>query len=147
MHAFLSRRLQFNAILRGSKSGITTGTFLRLCAFATSDLLLTIPFAIYYLQTYIKNLHPWVSWGNVHENFGIIFYYDAALLYQQLDPSVPTYPTTYWIQKWTCVLAAFMFFAFFGLTDDAVKEYVRWIDRIKVILQRIAGISKRPINP
>jgi pheromone a factor receptor len=77
--------------------------------------------SIYYLQDVIKHLQPWISWNDVHDNFGVIYYYDATYIGRVSNELF----ISAWLEKWIVVIAAISFFAFFGLTEDAIDDYIR----------------------
>lgn len=126
MKAFLQRRLQFNAHLKGNNSGLTTGRFLRLIALSTSDLLVSFPLALYFLYTFSRHLIPWTSFSDIHYQFNYIWRVSAAEWANQ-----PTAETTVVLPLWLAPLNAVIFFAFFGLAEDALSDYVGWYVTIK----------------
>lgn len=121
IRAFLSRRLQFHTLLRGSQTGLTTSRYLRLIAVAMSDIIVYVPFACYDLSTFTKALVPWGSWSTVHSDFGYVGQWDSSYWAEY-----PTQQLSVFLLRWAAVLPAIAFFASFGLAEDALKEYAQW---------------------
>ncbi|KAJ7904108.1 hypothetical protein B0H13DRAFT_2025197 [Mycena leptocephala] len=69
-------------------------------ALASTDLLLTVPFA-----TFVLYSNPWVSWADTHSNFS----------------RVMQVPGIYW--RGPAKACALLFFAYFGFADEAIKNY------------------------
>jgi pheromone a factor receptor len=119
MKAFLERRLHFNTFLRGSRSGLTTSHYLRLMALALSDLIITLPLAAYFLHQGLREMRPWTSWRDVHNNFG-----QMRLIRQAAVPSGEL--TNMFLPRWLAPLSALLFFTFFGLSKEACDGYRSW---------------------
>lgn len=119
IRALLMQRIRFNALLKGSQTGLSTSRFVRLTLLACSDILIAIPLACYYLAGVIDNLRPWTSWNEVHADWGTML----AVTTQELATD-PASAEQYYVQRWIPVVAALLFFVFFGFSEDSVAEYM-----------------------
>lgn len=133
--AFLKRRLHFNTILQGQKSGLTTGHYLRLMALALSDLVITLPLAVYFLHGFLPKVKPWSSWGDVHENFGHVQVFPAASL-------KPGHQTHIFLPRWLAPLSALLFFSFFGLSKEACDGYRSWWKSLCSVFRKRSLLSR-----
>lgn len=61
---------------------------------------------------------PWVSWADTHSGYSRVFEIPRSVL----DQNTVTV-STYEIGRWTPVLGAYLFFGFFGFTDEARRNY------------------------
>ncbi|KAK0460303.1 pheromone A receptor-domain-containing protein [Armillaria novae-zelandiae] len=119
IRSFLRRRLQFNQFL-SSNSSLTANRYFRLMALASIELLVNIPVSTYglYININRTEIHPWVSWANTHYGWYIIDKY-PALLWRMNPYTVVAVE----LSRWSTVFVAFVFFAFFGFSDEARKHY------------------------
>ncbi|KDQ50581.1 hypothetical protein JAAARDRAFT_580088 [Jaapia argillacea MUCL 33604] len=104
-----------------ANSHLTRSFYWRLMALAGTELLIGTPLSIFIMVWDIRNggfgVQPY-SWSRVHSNFS----------------RVVQYPASYWkikapeleISRWDDVLSALIFFAFFGFSEDAQKNYRRF---------------------
>jgi len=124
---FAIRRRDFEQHLKNSHSVLTTGRYLRLMALAVSEMLWGTALGSYvlYLNIQDNGLRPWISWENVHYHFSRVVVYPRILI-----------PEWYWSRLimtwWILPSTAFLFFVFFGFSDEAVEGYLsifRWLRR------------------
>lgn len=123
---FFRRRLQFASFLRGNNSGLTINRFVRLSALATCDLIISLPLALYYLISFSQHLTPWISFEYIHLEFGTVNQFNAT--YMAKNPDIAT---TLFLPRWLSPLAAIIFFAFFGLAEDALSDYLTGYSRLQ----------------
>lgn len=91
-------------------------------ALASTDVAFGIPLSVYPLVTTIPVLRPWVSWSHVHSWWlRVVTFGDDQIL-----PSA-TYTTLFYLPRWITTLMCIMAFLYFGVGDDALKEYRRWL--------------------
>lgn len=121
---FLARRLQFQTLLKSSQSGLNSGQYFRLMAMASADLIIGMPLNIAILITKAQHVDAWPGISRVYENWGYVreVSADAVDIYYN-DPAGTTLSV---LSGWFAPLLAFLFFIFFGVTQDAVREYSRW---------------------
>ncbi|TFY56929.1 hypothetical protein EVJ58_g7331 [Rhodofomes roseus] len=120
LRAFAQRRAQFREFLSASNPSLTFGRYFRLMALATTELLFTIPVTSYaiYLNATTQPIEPWVSWSYVHYEFSRV----------QLVPSViwrmdRQLVVALELGQWLNPLCALVFFAYFGLAEEARRHY------------------------
>ncbi|KAI0246665.1 GPCR fungal pheromone mating factor [Lactifluus subvellereus] len=117
---FVKRERQFNEIISSNPS-LNRNRYIRLMILCSIEMLGTVPLAVFVLAHDLHfGFHPWVSWADVHSNYSHIH----------------QYPNIYWKNnsemvvgneffRWSLVLCAFVFFAFFGFADEARQNYRR----------------------
>ncbi len=133
---FLTRRLQFQTLLKSSQSGLNSSQYLRLMALSGSDIFLGFPLSLYYLLYYVirnaKDLLPF-DWSDVHYGWsyvGRVPFTDFPRYYYAAENFISTD-----LSRWLAVVLAIVFFLFFGIAEDATAEYLKWIDRVKRLLR------------
>lgn len=131
VHALVKQRLHFNTILRGSKTGLSTGRFIRLAALGCSDIILSVPWGVYFLYANAASIQPWLGWDNVHAGWSTVLAIRTEDFFED-----PSRIILLFLARWIPVLAAFLFFAFFGLSDDSIAEYSRWWINVRDMFPR-----------
>jgi pheromone a factor receptor len=134
---FLSRRLQLNTLLRSSNSGLDTGHYFRLMLMASADLILGFPLTILFLVTMARSLSPWTSFSDIHYGWSFVEQVSAAEFARFWE--TPSMFALYVATTWLCPMLSLIFFLFFGITPDAIGEYMRWIENIRGGFRRVAG--------
>jgi len=87
----------------------------------TLDLAFTVPLATWSIvETLVwgGGVNPWVSWADTHSGYSRVFQISRVVLDQDL-----VYVVGLEITRWAAVLCAFVFFGFFGFSDEAKKNY------------------------
>jgi pheromone a factor receptor len=99
---------------------LSINRYFRLMAMASADILFTLPLACYSLlyNLTVKPLMPWKGWADTHINFGFVGQYPSIVWH--LDPTVVGGLE---LNRWNPVIAAFVFFGFFGFVEEARKNY------------------------
>ncbi|KAF7312246.1 Pheromone B alpha 1 receptor [Mycena indigotica] len=120
IRAFYASRAQFKELLSSSNTNLNLNRYVRLMALASIDLLFTIPLGIWVLYTNVSvvGLSPWISWDDTHSNFSRVS--QIAAYFWRRDPLMVASLETL---RWATVFCAFIFFAFFGFADEAIKNY------------------------
>lgn len=123
---FLVRRLQFRHILASGDSNLTASRFFRLMALAATDAVigLSVTSARLGLQLAAGGFRANTSFKNVHLDFSVISQYPLTAILTTHDfvsfmASVYIYP-----------IYAFIFFAYFGLGEEALADYIQWGRRL-----------------
>ncbi|KAJ7909596.1 pheromone receptor [Mycena leptocephala] len=117
--SFYHRRAQFKELL-ASNNNLNLNRYVRLMCLASTDLLFTIPLAIWVLWVNVKvvGLSPWISWEDTHSNFSRVV--QVPGIYWRSDPyTVASLETL----RWATVACSFLFFGYFGFADEAMKNY------------------------
>lgn len=119
LRAFWNRRSQFKSII-AAHSSMTVNRYFRLMLLASIDMSTSLPLSLYGI--YINNvgipLVPYVSWENIHFDFGRVnqipaFFWRgdrAFLISVELD-------------RWVYPFCALLFFGLFGFAEEARKHY------------------------
>lgn len=129
LYSFNQRRLAFSSFLRSNQTSLTFGRYFRLMALAMTDVLLSSPLAIFsiWVNATATPIFPYISWADTHYGFS----------------RVDTYPALFWrsnhisasgiqFSRWIGPACAIIFFAFFGVADEARKNYVKafmWLSK------------------
>ncbi|KAJ7436171.1 pheromone A receptor-domain-containing protein [Mycena galericulata] len=142
LRAFSARRAAFAQFL-SAHNALTPARYLRLSALALTDLLLTVPLASFtiYLNATASPLGPWISFANVHFDFGRIEQIPHFLWAADESSRIAVELT-----RWASPACALVFFAFFGFAAEARRNYAllfAWMGRAFWRAAARAGI-KRP---
>jgi len=119
------RRADFNKMLAGNDN-LNSSRYLRLMGLAATELCLGIPWGTYaslYLNIHAFGsteslINPWISWKSVHANFSYVGQFPAIEWKLR-----PIGIITLELSRWSSVICAFIFFAFFGFAQEARKNY------------------------
>ena len=119
VRAFMKRRKQLRDLI-ASNADWTYSRYWRLTAVACVDLFFTIPLATWGIVGNLihHELHPWISWDNTHFDYSRVDQIPRVLLDQS-----PLAVDVLEINRWGAVLCSFVFFTFFGVADEARKNY------------------------
>lgn len=116
-HFWRSSRM-FNGML-GSNKNPNQNRYNRLIALSAAVILTSLPLSLVtlYITAYYAPLYPWISWDDTHSNYS----------------EVNQFPSVVWranatgvlleLNRWIIVIAAFLFFGFFGFAEEARKHY------------------------
>ncbi|KAG2361580.1 pheromone receptor [Suillus spraguei] len=117
--AFMKRRAQFSDVVK-SRTSLSINRYFRLMALATMELLCTTPISAYgiYINIADNPLEPWKGFADAHFNYSRVGLYPSVIWRLNSLTIVSTELT-----RWSLVLCAFSFFAFFGLAGEARKNY------------------------
>ena len=114
----MKRRKWFKNPVNGNVN-LTYNRYWRLVALASVDFCFTIPLTIMVIVLNgSSGVSPWVSWTDTHWGYSRVYQVPRIML--DRDP-VTVYSLE--ITRWTAVLCAFIFFGFFGFTDEARRNY------------------------
>ncbi len=138
LHHFWIRRITFARHLQSKNSALTSGHYFRLMSMSIVQIFWSVLItALNMWFTMRTGLRPWISWEDVHTDFGRIRQLPEVLIPDNI------YRLTYAIW-WTLPISSVLFFAFFSFGQEAMKEYsscLRWFKR--VVLRRPAEPEKR----
>jgi len=119
MRIFWRSSRMFNGML-GSNKNSNQSRYNRLIALSASQIFTTLPVSLFglYLDTHILTVNPWISWDNTHSDYSFVGQYPSIMW--RADP---VSGVIFELQRWIPVLAAFLFFVFFGFAEEARKHY------------------------
>ncbi|KAJ7212693.1 Rcb2.42, partial [Mycena pura] len=138
LYHFFRRRVTFARHLQDSSSALTPSRYFRLMAMALVQMLWsTVVTVTNMVLTLRGGLRPWISWADVHSDFGRIGFVPRVFI-----------PDSQWKPRyftvWAVPITAVLFFAFFAFGQDAIKEYKAFFG----VLRRAARIpEKKPRVP
>lgn len=134
----MARRNATLKVLIASHPNLTISRYWRLMILASMDILFNIPLYSYSLYLTTLTLQPWISWDNVHSDFGFIGQYSSALWHQDAQAV-----TTLEYGRWVYVFCAFVAFALFGFGAEARNDYRSiWTSISSRVISRNIGTSK-----
>ncbi|KAJ7718742.1 Rcb2.42 [Mycena metata] len=117
LYHFFRRRLTFARHLQDTNSALTPSRYFRLMSMAIAQMFWATFLTVTNMWlTCGGGLRPWISWADVHSDFGRIGVFPRAFI------PVDQWNWTYFI-FWTVPITAVMFFSFFAFGQDAMKEY------------------------
>lgn len=118
IRAFINKRKQHKELIPSSPN-LTYDCYWRLMALASVDFCFTIPLTIWALvDDALLGIRPWVSWASIHSGYTQIIEVPRTTLDQS-----PVAIQGLELYRWSSVLCAFIFFAFFGFAEEARKNY------------------------
>jgi hypothetical protein len=131
---FLARRKEFDAVLASGSSNINKDKYMRLLCLAAVGIVLHLPLSLWIIIVNVTAypVAPWVSWDDLHSNFGRIGYFNRFILQISPDAAIQLSAAI-----WAVWLAAVLYFALFGFGEEAMKQYREFIG----ILLRPFGIK------
>lgn len=141
IRAFVRRQIEFASILTAHPS-ITPWRYFRLMALAMTDLLLTMPLAIFaiWFNATSTPIQPWRSWDDTHFEYSRVMRY-PALIWRRDPKLVASMEFT----RWVVPVCALVFFAFFGLAEEATKNYISLVDKIQKRFRLRTRVKHRSI--
>jgi pheromone a factor receptor len=119
LQAFWMRRVQLNDML-SKTSSMTIGRYVRMILLSLCEMICTIPLGAYcmYFNTHRVPLVPYVSWANIHYDFN-----RAELVPAVEWKSDRSFQISVELNRWIYPVCAFLFFALFGFSEEARKNY------------------------
>nr|AEY62504.1 pheromone receptor a1 [Ustilago xerochloae] len=129
---FWIRRRQFQAVLASSASTINKAKYIRLLSLTAVDMLLFFPIYVGSVADTIKQAitTSYGSWSDVHIGFSHVPEFTAEVM--QTDP---TFKARLILSRLVCPLSAYIFFAMFGLGQEARQGYKQAILRALTFLK------------
>jgi pheromone a factor receptor len=125
---FIQRRAQFHDLLNAS--GYTASRYIRLMGLALAELvgIITCNLVVLGLNAEVP-LRPWISWDNVHSDFKRVDQYPLSVMTQHNRDVL-------WGVWALYPISAVLFFAFFGFGQEAITEYKKTYQWIRVHIFR-----------
>ena len=135
IYHFIKRKHQLAEVM-SSHQGLHRSRYIRLMLLAGSEMLVTIPYSSFLLSYTFKGGLIKFSWSTLRHNY----------------THVPQFSTVEWqsntvehaiieMDAWSLVYCAFIFFAFFGFSDEARGHYRRVYSSItrRVLFSKSSG--------
>jgi pheromone a factor receptor len=118
IYTFCKRERQFRQIM-SSNRGLNRSRYIRLMVLSGVEMLFTIPLGTFFI-VYNANMGvtPWISWEDTHSN-----YHRVVQVAGFMWKNNPNIVIGLEMERWSYVLCAFIFFAFFGFADEARQHY------------------------
>ncbi|EJU00450.1 STE-3-like pheromone receptor [Dacryopinax primogenitus] len=121
---FLQRRRDFELLTKMSPD-MNANRYIRLMTVATAEMIWGTPWYLFVLVSQFTDyaFQPWVSWDYVHSNWYRVGQYPLSLL----TPEERNIHLALW---WVTPVSGFLFFVFFGFSDQAMRDYrgvIRWV--------------------
>ena len=143
---FRKRQSDFRDVLSAStNASVTVNRYLRLMALASLEVMIGVPLTVasIALNATLNPVQPWVSWEETHFGFSRIDQIDAdtwkasSLARVMLESG-----------RWMTVICGLVFFLFFGLAEEARRNYKAWVERALLLVgvQYSFDSSKTKLN-
>ncbi|EIN05671.1 STE3-domain-containing protein [Punctularia strigosozonata HHB-11173 SS5] len=123
LHAFFKRAQGLKSLASlAMHENLNISRYWRLMALASVDLLLTIPLNswVLWMDTVRQPVFKWVSWADTHSNFSRVVQWPRVIW--SIDSMTVS---ALEVQRWSPIICAFIFFAFFGFAQEAKANYSR----------------------
>lgn len=121
----IRRHLELKDLFSGYQS-LNPSRYLRLLILAGTDVVLTIPLSAWVTAVSVRNgIYPWISWEDTHFGFSRVDQIPAY--YWRRNPEAAA---SLEFTRWSPVLCALVFFAFFGVADEARVHYRSAISKV-----------------
>ena len=112
------RERQLKELLSCNPS-LNRSRYLRLMALSSVEILGTIPLGLLVMVTDVKyGLITWATWEEFHRDYFLVRQYPSSIW-----RSIALLDFGHEFSRWSLVLCAFIFFAFFGLADESRQHY------------------------
>jgi pheromone a factor receptor len=118
IYTFHKREREFMRVVTSDR-GLSGDRYIRLMALSATEILGTIPLGTYFIvYNAKKDVEPWKSWADTHSHYSTIYQFPGVIW--KNDPNMAIGLEMF---RWLLVACAFVFFAFFGLVDEARRHY------------------------
>ncbi|KAI0297142.1 GPCR fungal pheromone mating factor [Russula brevipes] len=118
VYALYKRQLRFKEMMSAAP-GLNHDRYFRLMALSSTDIFLTIPITTYFIVLDVKRgVTPWISWSDTHSNYSRVVQVPGVVWKSDSRGSQALE-----MYRWSLVLCAFVFFAFFGFAEEARQHY------------------------
>ncbi|KAG6839829.1 hypothetical protein C0991_011256 [Blastosporella zonata] len=118
IRAFAKSRAQFKEFL-SSNNNLNSSRYIRLMMLAGIETALTVPFGVFgIVENCRAGVYPWLGWADTHYNFSRVVQV-PSLIWR----SSPTLVLNLELTRFSVILCACIFFAFFGFAEEARKHY------------------------
>ncbi|EMD35184.1 STE3-like pheromone receptor B mating type [Gelatoporia subvermispora B] len=118
LRAFYKRRKQCAEFIR-TNSNLTFNRYLRLMILASVEIICTIPLGAYTIWVNASQpLYKWRGLADIHFDFSRVGQY-PAIIWQASPITVSSFN----FNNWIIVACALLFFALFGVAEEARKHY------------------------
>ncbi|KAI6027110.1 pheromone A receptor-domain-containing protein [Pisolithus marmoratus] len=126
------RRAQIKGLLYAN-GNMSPSQYFRLMGLAGVEVLGTVPIGAYiiYRNATDSNIQPWISWANVHYDFSYVPQYPSSVWQEN-----PQLAGSLHMTRYLFVVCATIFFAFFGFSDEARRNY--WHAYASIVKVRIS---------
>jgi pheromone a factor receptor len=138
MYHIWTKGRELKSIISSSTGGPNYNHYIRLFMLSGIDIVITIPFNIWYFTTYFQSpLLPWPGWKSVHSDWSQI----NAITTAELRRS-PRLFYQFEVTRWMCIVYGFVFFVFFGVASEGRKHYMfAWQSILKIFCGQ-RGLSR-----
>ncbi|KAG9103672.1 a-factor receptor [Ceratobasidium sp. 392] len=102
------------------------------------DMALSLPLSLYQLieRLMVTHSYPWVSWDDAHQ-----YGHEVWTFTNEEMLKTPMLKVGFDLNRWVLPGCAFLFFAFFGLSSEAMCQYKR------ILWQIVAPFGFKPSGP
>ena len=117
IYLFYTRERRLRQIMTSTR--LTRSRYIRLMAISGVEILGTVPWATYYVvKEATSGVKPWKGWAYTHEDYSAVYQIPASIWKNTYSDVIALE-----VFRWSLVLCAFLFFALFGVADEARRHY------------------------
>jgi Pheromone A receptor len=129
MYRIWTKGREIKTILGSSRTGSPDyHHYIRLFILSGVDMVVTIPFNLWYTKTYVDYIFPWPGLGYIRSLRSQI----TVILRANIQ-TTPRFLYQLELARWNAVLYGLIFFGFFGLSAEARKRYASvWLHVSKI---------------
>ena len=104
----------------GSNKNPNQSRYIRLIVLSASQIITSLPLSLFnlYANAFYLPVHPWISWDDTHANYSHVNQFPSVMW-----RAGPTSGPLLELNRWIIVIAALLFFAFFGFAEEARRHY------------------------
>jgi pheromone a factor receptor len=118
IYAFYKRVHQFGQFMTANRN-LNRGRYFRLMALSSIEIFGTIPLGTYWIVFDAKTgVGSWKSWAWQHGDYSRVIQVPDFMWKNEFNSVVGLE-----VYRWSLVLCAFIFFAFFGFAEEARQHY------------------------
>ena len=118
IHAFYKRVHQFKQLMSANRN-LNCGFYFRLIAISGIEIIGTIPLGTYWIVMDAQlGVGPWRSWAYQHSDYSRVIQVPDFMWKNDFHSVIGLE-----LYRWSLVMCAFIFFAFFGFAEEARQHY------------------------
>jgi pheromone a factor receptor len=118
MYQIWTKGREFKSIIGSSPGSPSYNHYMRLFVLSGIDILITIPFNVWYFATWFPVAIPWPGWKSIHSGWSHIPLVTLADL-----TSNPSAFYQFEMSRWIWVAYGFIFFGLLGVSPGARMHY------------------------
>ncbi|TFK50595.1 fungal pheromone STE3G-protein-coupled receptor [Heliocybe sulcata] len=126
LKALIKRQIELGTLF-SSDTILSRNRYYRFMALSCTELAFSSAIALYviYVNACTVSLEPWVSWRDTHYNISRVEHIPSIIWRENIHTVVSVE-----MDRWVFVGCALAFFLFFGLSEEAMLNYSKIVERV-----------------